>query len=171
MAASSSPARIVIPEPGTKTPTERLFPSVGKDTVKKLDEATQLCVSGAPATRVMERVLLSISELYGLTDMVLDVQASDLRQVLRFALCGYPESKANQIMQLLSSELFPKGLVQRTLDEKYRVSRSGYLIPGEEWRRLTANEPFSDHPAFYKFPEKADTPREGKDQFLSLIHI
>ncbi len=165
MATASSPGRIIIPEPGVNSPTEAAYPSIGKDTVDKLEEIMRACAAGAPASVVIEQILMSVSELYGLTDLVFDVRAPDIRQALQYIIYGYPPEKANKIMEMLSSELYPKSLLAKTLEEKYRVSRTGYLILAEEWVKLSSGEPFSDHPAFYKYPENVDTPRSGPDHF------
>lgn len=165
MANTSSAGRIVIPQLSANPPAERSYPAVGKDTVARLVEIASLISSGAPAAEVIERILVGVSELYGLTDFVFEVRAQDIRSFLQYAICGYPEDKATKIMDLLSSEFYPKGLVPKTFQDKYKVSRHGYLILAEEWRKLTAGEPCSDHPAYYKFPEQADAPRKGPDYF------
>ncbi|HJX04713.1 MAG TPA: HAMP domain-containing sensor histidine kinase [Thermoplasmata archaeon] len=115
--------------------------------------------------KLIDSVMHSISDLFGITEMVCEILAEDIRPVFRNAVYGYPEENAKEIIGTLRAGYYPKDLAEKILCEKNHVSKYGYYMSAEEWHRLVESEPCSDHPAYYKHPDQVYAPRKSADEW------
>jgi signal transduction histidine kinase len=160
-------ALVVIPERPVKPGADSYRPALDSEVTEKLSEVTRMISIGTPIGGVIEEILTSISVLFNVSNIVLEVTADELKSVLQLATYGFPREKAETLAAALSSEFYPKDLQKKLISDEFKVSRNGYFIRAEEWIKLTRKEPSIDHPAYYRNPERALEQRKSPDQFIS----
>jgi signal transduction histidine kinase len=136
-----------------------------EEVVSKLAEVSGAIARGEPVDKVIDLVMRSIADLFGISAMICEILAEDVRQVFRNAVFGYPEVNAREIIGTLRAGYYPKDLAEKILCEKNRVSKYGYFLGFEEWHRLVETEPCSDHPAYYLHPENVYAPKRTPDEW------
>ena len=165
MADGSFTEPVILPE----LPPEKLGKHPRKITEEevnsRLGELVRAIADGSPVGKVIEKVVVSIAEFFRLTDIVVEIRDTELRNTIRFVTYGYSRERADAIIQRITSDYHPKDLIHELMDEKFRVSRNGYYINAEDWQRLAEADPLCDHPAYYRHPEGASLPRQSPDQW------
>jgi len=160
-------AVVVIPERPVKPGAESSRLALDSEVTERLSEVTRSISTGKPISGVIEEILTSISELFHVTNIVFEVTVDEVKPVLQFATYGFPREKAETIAATLSSQFYPKDLPAKLISDEFKVSRNGYFISAEEWIKWTRKEPSIDHPAYYRYPERALEQRKAPDQFIS----
>jgi len=133
--------------------------------VRRLHELSEDIAEGKPVEQIVNRTLVAVNELFGLTGMVLRVVADDIKQCFEWATYGYPKEQAEAIITAISAGYYPKDITDKMFSEKFRVGKNSYYIPAEEWFKLATAEPWADHPSYYRHPENARTPRKSPDEW------
>jgi len=159
-------ALVVIPELPHKHGTDLPKIALNTEVLEKLGEATRSITARKPLGSVVEDILRMISGLFHTSDMVLEVVVEDVQPVLRFATYGYSTENAELIADNLTSHFYPQELPAKLMSPESKISRNGYFISSEEWTRWRKKDPSSDHPAYYRDPERANELRKSPDQFL-----
>jgi signal transduction histidine kinase len=158
---------VVIPERPVKPGAESSRLALDSEVTERLSDVTRSISTGKPIGVVIEEILASISELFHVTNIVFEVTVDEVKPVLQFATYGFPREKAETIAATLSSRFYPKDLPAKLISDESKVSRNGYFISAEEWIKWTRKEPSIDHPAYYRYPERALEQRKAPDQFIS----
>lgn len=165
MAKASRDRALIIP-PLSRRPSLPERPEDKRRLVsERLGEVSAAVVRGRPFEEVVEGVLSNISELFGISEIILEVRAEETAPSIRWAVYGLPEERAKAAVDNLSAEYHPKDLVEKILSRGTRISRSGCYIPAEEWFKLIQEDPFIDHPSYYRIPERAREPRRSADEW------
>ena len=110
--------------------------SLGREAAVRTRQIVEAISAGRPAAEIVETILRSIDDLYGLCGMFLEVRAEDVTHALRFVVYGYPPDKAQAIIDTVSADFFPKDLSSKIMSERFRISHGAYYISAEEWQKL-----------------------------------
>ena len=135
------------------------------DVAARVGHISDMIATGAPLKKTVEEVVTAIAELYGMTGLVFETRASDLREAVEFVTYGYARESALKIIDDLRSEYYPRDIMRRIYSEKFRISSHGYYVNSEEWLKLTKADPSTDHPAYYLHPEAVNLKRQGEDHW------
>jgi signal transduction histidine kinase len=134
--------------------------------VTRLGEMAEAIAKDEPLVKVVDRALKAIAESFRITHILMVTVAEDLRPTLHWLAYGYSSESAESIVRNLETEYYPKSVSEELFAERFRVSRSCYYVPAEEWLKLTERDPFTDIPAYYRRPEDARTVRRDPGEWV-----
>jgi signal transduction histidine kinase len=163
----STPTRdnlIVIAE-RERVPTEGLHSTPDAEVLASMGEIAAMVVSDRPLKEIVERTLLNVDRLFGISEMILQVRDEALMPALWWVVYGVPRERAERILQNVTADYHPQELIDLILTENFRVSSSAYFVPAEEWLKVLDEDPFADHPAYYSHPENVRSPRRSPDEW------
>ncbi len=160
--SQSLPRLIVIPERPFESSSRLEGPLLHREVAERLSGVARDISSGKPLGEVLESVLGSISELFRVSDILLEVMAEDVKPVIDLMAYGYPQERAEAVSAAVSSYLFHGDGRGRLLAERFKVCRNGYYLSAEErakWEGPARQPPYRRH------PERPDGQRIARDQF------
>lgn len=162
-----SPSRFnVIPERRLGPGSDLSGPTLHREVTERLSEAARMISGGKPISETVERILGDISELFRVSDMLLEVMADEVRPVLSLVAYGYPQEEAEATANALSSQLFHGDLHDKLFTDDLKVSRNGYFFSAEERSKWVERGDIVSQPAYHRHPERADEKRTTPDQFM-----
>jgi len=135
-----------------------------------LGEISAMIVGGRPLAGIIERTLTAISELFGIEAMFFEIPRVEAVHSLRWVTYGFPKESAEKIVANMSADYYPKDLLGRTMADKFRVTKNSYYIPAEDWIKIVEEDPFADHPSYYRHPESVRLPRKDPDEWHEADH-
>ncbi|MGQ9587219.1 MAG: hypothetical protein ACUVT7_02395, partial [Thermoplasmata archaeon] len=156
---------VIIPERTGERKSRAQKAPDGIELSHRLKELIDAKLEGRSIREIVEKALSAIADLYGLSGMVFSITADDVKPTFRWATYGYPEDKAKALIENLGAEYHPKELTSEILSERFRISKNAYYINAEEWLKFSDADPWCDHPAYYRNPENARSPRKSSDEF------
>ena len=165
MAHSSAPPIFITEERPSPHPHE-----IGKGAeidriVERLGDLAAMIARDRPIAEIIEETLGDIAELFGMGELIIEITAEDVKPNFHWATYGVPIDRARSIVDNLSHEFIDDEILNMVLSEKFRVAKNTYYVPGEDWIALAQSDPFMDHPAYYRRPENAKTPRKTADEW------
>lgn len=132
---------------------------------ERLGRLWRAVARNAPVEEIIRQVLADLSELFGISEMLFEARAEEAMFPIHWAVYGLPEERARAAIENLSGEYHPKDLIEKIVARGKKVSSCGYYIPAEEWFKLASEDPFIDHPSYYRHPERAREPRQSPDEW------
>jgi signal transduction histidine kinase len=135
-----------------------------------LGEISAMIAGGRPLADIIERTLTAISELFGIEAMFLEIVRVEAVPSLRWVTFGFPKESAEKIIANMGADYYPKDLLGRTMADKFRVTKDSYYVPAEDWIKMVEEDPFSDHPSYYRHPENVRLPRKAPDEWHEADH-
>ncbi len=132
---------------------------------ERLGALAAMVLRERPLAEVFEKALTDIAEIYGIAEMLFEVTAEDLQVAPRWAVYGLPGERAKGAVENLSADYHPKDLAERIFARGTKVSRCGYYLPAEEWYSIIQEDPFIEHPSYYRRPEDSRKPRTSPEEW------
>jgi len=151
-----------------RAPVKREDRSSGRSDRKMAERLGRLYASVAsdrPLSETLTQALADMSALFGISEIIFEIRVEEIWPDHRWFTYGVPEQRAVGIVENLSAAYYPKALLDKTLTDKFRISRSCYYIPGDELLKIVSEDPFGDHPSHYRHPEDIRAPRKRKDEW------
>jgi signal transduction histidine kinase len=153
---------IVIPERPRKAGV-RPISSKDKKVREALGEMAAKIAEGRSLSDIVENAFTAVSDLFGIAEMVFEVTSGEIGASFRWMTYGVSKERAQQMTANREAEYYPKDLLDKTLSDNLLVSKNAYYINAEEWIKIIEQDPFSDHPSYYRHPENARIPRKSRD--------
>jgi len=135
-----------------------------------LGEISAMIAGSSPLAETIERTLTAIAELFGIEAMFFEISRVEAAPPFRWITYGFPKESAEKIVANMSADYYPKDLLSRTMADKFRVTKNSYYIPGEDWIKIVEEDPFADHPSYYRHPESVRLPRKDPDEWHGADH-
>jgi signal transduction histidine kinase len=135
-----------------------------------LGEISAMIAGSRPLAEIIERTLTAIAELFGIEAMFFEISRVEAGPSLRWVTYGFPKESAEKIIANMSADYYPKDLLGRTMADKFRVTKNSYYIPAEDWIKIIEEDPFADHPSYYRHPESVRLPRKDPDEWHEADH-
>jgi signal transduction histidine kinase len=164
MGSASSEDILIIPELQKRSGNKRL--GSREDRVRDgLADVGTAIAEERPLASIVEKTMTAIADIFGIAEMVFEVKAPEVVPAFHWATYGIPKARAEAIIKNMSAEYHPKDLLGKLLSDKFRISKNVYYIGSDEWLKIVDEDPFSDHPSYYRHPEQARAPRKSKDEW------
>jgi len=135
-----------------------------------LGEISAMIAEDRPLAEIIERTLNVIAELFGIEAMFFEIARVEAGPSLRWVTYGFPKESAEKIIANMSADYYPKDLLGRTMADRFRVAKNSYYIPAEDWIKIVEEDPFADHPSYYRHPESVRLPRRDPDEWHEADH-
>ncbi len=163
----STPTRdnLIVMAERERVPAEGLHSTPDDEVLASMGEIAAMVVSDRPLKEMVERTLLNIDRLFGISEMILQVRDEALMPALWWVVYGVPRERAERILRNVTADYHPQELIDLILTENFRVSSSAYFVPAEEWLKILDEDPFAEHPAYYSHPENVRSPRRSPDEW------
>lgn len=132
----------------------------------RLSSVADAIARDEPLPKVMQEIVTSIDELFGVTHMILRTLDEEVRRTLPWLFHGYPEDSVRAIQETMMADFYPTDLISRMVEMGQRVTQRGYFISADVWLALADEDRFLNTPAYYKRPERLRDVQRVADEWL-----